>query len=404
MINDDLDDIYFCSMNKVLYCVISFGVLGAHAASLSPVLPKDLSESTQAAADQFSWQSFVALSWPAKMGERGQADTTKKPGDAGPIVWETFKVTEEVFLPNAQDPGPWSSPNLKLASTKRLASTSKISRLLRVNKAALTGFAPQGKDQAVGGSLTDQNGNLTYYERAVNEVAYEYIRTNRFYNTDILAKAGTVNYSDWSMTLKASWKILIEGKDEASNFHSRKAEIDGETVTVGLVGLHIVTKTPSSPQWIWSTFEHVGNAPTFSGKRIGKYSYYDPDCPVSTCPPNTSTENNGKPTGKPTQVLRETEIYQSARDANRAWRKQLKGTVWENYELVGTQWPTLPKNPGVPTGRPQPTLLANSTMETYIQTTSSCIQCHSTSASPANPSERYDFTFLLFGATKPTGN
>src|SRR5262249_23558802 len=31
--------------------------------------------------------------------------------------------------------------------------------------------------------------------------------------------------------------------------------------TVGLTGLHIVTKTPTHPQGIWSTFEHIDNVP-----------------------------------------------------------------------------------------------------------------------------------------------
>jgi hypothetical protein len=30
---------------------------------------------------------------------------------------------------------------------------------------------------------------------------------------------------------------------------------------VALVALHFVYKTPSRPQWIWSTFEHADNVP-----------------------------------------------------------------------------------------------------------------------------------------------
>ena len=30
---------------------------------------------------------------------------------------------------------------------------------------------------------------------------------------------------------------------------------------MGLVGLHIIIRTNSAPQWVWSTFEHVANAP-----------------------------------------------------------------------------------------------------------------------------------------------
>ena len=35
--------------------------------------------------------------------------------------------------------------------------------------------------------------------------------------------------------------------------------------TMGLVGLHIVSKTPARPQWIWSTFEQVDNVPVVTG-------------------------------------------------------------------------------------------------------------------------------------------
>ncbi len=389
-------------MNMMMVSVVmSEGTLSAQMSGEPWVLPKDLSAGNQAAADEFSWQSLVALNWPALPGQRGEPDPSRKIGEPGMTVWESYKTVEETFLPGAADPGAWSVENLKLASIKRLSSTSKVKSAIFKHVASLDSFSPEGIDQAVGGSLTDQNGNLTYYERALNEMSYDYVRTNKLYDASVLAGASTIQYPDWSMTLKAAWKILKEGKDDPAKFLSRQADIDGKTELVGLVGFHIVTKTPSSPQWIWSTFEHRDNAPSFSSDRSGSYSYYDPNCPVSQCPPNTSTEKDGKPTGKPTQVIRQTEIYESARNANATWQKELKGTVWENYELVGTQWPTSPKNPGIPTGRPQPTILANTTMETYIQHTSSCIQCHSTSASPSKPSERYDFTFFLFNAQQP---
>ena len=49
---------------------------------------------------------------------------------------------------------------------------------------------------------------------------------------------------------------------------------------MGLVGLHIAHKTQHQPNWIWSTFEHVANAPT-QGQPIpagATYNFYDPQC------------------------------------------------------------------------------------------------------------------------------
>lgn len=333
-------------------------------------------------------------------------DVSKKIGDPGTTVWETFKTTDQIFLAGAKDPGPWNSPNEKSQNgfaKRRLFSTSKISPTLLEILPKLASESLRSTDQAVGGTLTDQNGNLTYYERSTNELGYNYIRDNTFYNADVLAKASKVQFPDSTVNIKAAWKILTD-KDPKDKFYSITASIGGSDVTVGLVGLHIVVKTPNAPQWVWATFEHVSNAPTFSNIGTGPYSYNNPSCPATNCPPNESTEVNGKPTGKPTQVVREVTIYESAQKENQAWQQKLAGTVWANYELVGAQWPTIPNNPSLPTGRPQPTLLGNTTMETYIQRESSCIQCHSTAHSATDSDLRYDFSFYLMAAQKPASD
>ena len=90
----------------------------------------------------------------------------------------------------------------------------------------------------------------------------------------------------------------------------------------------------------------------------------------------------------------------------------LQDSVWANYELVSTQWPSqgsdrdsddfenycLPVNPVDPSGVPIPSFLANTTLETYIQGTtpqasSSCINCH---LNATDTQGRFsDFTYLL---------
>lgn len=48
--------------------------------------------------DQYSWQLFIAVNWPAQAGQRGDPDCSKQPGDPGYTVWQTYKTVEETFL------------------------------------------------------------------------------------------------------------------------------------------------------------------------------------------------------------------------------------------------------------------------------------------------------------------
>jgi len=190
--------------------------------------------------------------------------------------------------------------------------------------------------------------------------------------------------------------------------------------TMGLVGLHIAHKTNTASQWLWSTFEHVDNAPTDadlkSGKLKAKYNYYNPKCNAASCPPNQIPPRPWDPTKVSafhSQVVRmnlfNLPIYaQSASARNANARKLLLGvspkSVWANYELISTMWPTNPGNcaaaPGDPLGAPAPTFLANTTLETYLQrmppqpnVSSQCIECHNNATMTVPvPS---DFTYIL---------
>lgn len=83
---------------------------------------------------------------------------------------------------------------------------------------------------------------------------------------------------------------------------------------------------------------------------------------------------------------------------NEALTAAVPDSVWVNYELVSTQWPTNAGSKTDPTGVPAPSFLANTTLETYIQgqvrqTSSSCMACHNNASdTTGTPS---DFTYLL---------
>lgn len=362
------------------------------------------SERTQVYFDEYGWQMFVAMCWPASSTMRGVPDTTKSilsPGNSIP-VWMSLKTSTEAFKHSPDSMMPWDTgyPNDQL----RLISHSKVAENIKPFLGSI--------DQAVGGSLIDQNSNFSYYERYMNQVEYDYILDNKFYDGNVLnALNKDVKFPATSMEIKSAWTI-IEQDDDASKFFTTKAmvakinentgEPTGEYMEklVGLTGLHIAYKTSSSPQWVWATFEHIGNNPIFntpdSIRKDNKYTYYNPECDSAACPANQQTFEPGKPI-KPTQVVRMTLLTEEAKALNAQYQKALKGTAWENYKLIATQWPTDPKNPANPQGTPAPNILANTTMETFIPLESSCMGCHST-ARTRNSKVKTDYSFLLLEA------
>jgi hypothetical protein len=214
--------------------------------------------------------------------------------------------------------------------------------------------------------------------------------------------------------------------------------------TLGLIGFHAVHKTVTRPQWIWTSFEHKQNVPDRDHVRTrsfnGPYNFFSVSC-KGNCPIENTTPpfpwdpdpalelKFRKDDSYKSQIVRETPLTQAANNMNTIFQSMLKGTVWENYMLISTQWPSAfscaslrsqnfnapdPKNDFIRQPdmncSPAPTYMANSTLETYSQgdipqASSSCIGCHGnavgflTRAPNAKPGEIFlnqsDFTFML---------
>lgn len=345
---------------------------------------------------QFAWQQFVALNWPAST-QRGKPDCQRSIGASGPTVWETFKTTDQLFLPGAADPGPWQSGPL---TEFTLDHRAKADPSLPVEESIR---------QAVGGWLIDQQGNPTYYSISVNQVSYEYITGHHFYNANVVSQASSIRFPDYAMEIKAAWRILTD-QDDPSRFHKIQAQVtvyddQGESTgqtrpaQVGLVGLHIVYKAPGFPQWVWATFEQVDNT---EPNAHGKASYYNEHCQGPYCTPNVSPEKTGQPFTSPNQINRVTPVVPEVSTVNTRWRSKLSGTPFQYYRLIAPQWPSDPQDPGDPQGTPTPGTVANTVMESYIQPTSSCMDCHSTARVPGGRVKSdYSFTFLF--AQPPSG-
>lgn len=383
----------------------------------SPNQPVVLNLNTlQRAADIFSWQEFFALNWPANPLMRGEPDVTKKITDPGPRVWETWKEAYEVYLPNGAKPKPWNDTEpipsaCGDGATKLFFRTQKIDDVI---DSTLQAAAANGKYPA---TLTDQKGKLVRYEIRLNRVLFDYVVQNQFYNADTQALAKSVNFPNGAMLIKAAWREVSPAEEK--NFHTVTACVcdkdqNGNLINcrkqrMGLVGFHITTKTAFAPQWVWSTFEQINNVP---GSASGSFSFNNASCSVTNCPPNQQTNR-----GTPNQIVRSIGIPDTNPNCanggqaldNIVWlnddvRKALvsAGSVFQFYELVNTQWPVpLGLTPTKPETvfSVRPFALGNTTMESFVQPTSTCMGCHSTARTVnANNFVSSDFSFTLNNA------
>lgn len=388
------------------------------------------------AFDNFSWRAFVALSWPALTdpAHRGQPDRSKQLGDSGPRVWETFKSRTEIF-PSGPDgraiaPAKWNSyaganpcgPGAD-NRTKTLASFRPFADF---NQAS---FEP-GK---LSGPLVAQNRTYTRYEVRFNKAEFDSIVDHKWnLKSRLPSPENPAHFGVGSIGVKAAWRILNEADSPAARkryyvvkdalvLDVAKTIAAGTNVCstqdIALVGLHIVVKTQNRPQGIWSSFEHIDNLPPAGEGEAREpdakdaqapYSYFDPSRPSSAnlesqAPQPVTASNPPHLDPDPVQVIRKHPINPETMAINRAYwaLPEIRGTVWANYMLVVTQWPTVPQPVGpLNDGRFFPGMsadpntpaepyqrvgdmsalnqnLANTTMETYVQDApASCMACH----------------------------
>ena len=386
--------------------------------ALSPTPPADIPpNASQADAVLYAWQSFVALNWPALSGQRGVPDPAKVIGQPGGVVWHTWKTPDEIFYPEGQAPPPWNQYGGQLPpQCVSVGATSNSFVLQRTSKVPgdINNAAIQAAKEAVGGTLTDQHGNLARYEVRLNQATFNAIVGPKYYTVQAQNNASEISFAPGVMEVKAAWREMTSADPPSvvSRYYTETAWIytppfgpDPPTCvkgTVGLVGLHVTQKTPTLPQWTWATFEQIDNVPPQASGYTGPLSFNNPNCPVTKCPPNQSTEKNGVPTGIPTQVTRVVPIGQAAAAANPLWQQSLRRAVatspFQYYQLIDIQWPQTPGRP--PAGNPTPGFLANTVMETYV-TESTCINCHFTARTKSGNLSS-DYSFMLAEAQPVT--
>lgn len=378
--------------------------------------------------DLYSWQMFLALNWPTYGSGRPAASIT----DSGPGLapaWTLWHNSSSIFQTDGAPPQACSAPPAARKLVLRRDLSKPVSRGLRPFSSQAIANADHrqkrflgvmsavgelnagnlGSDiqQAFSGPLIDQNGEFVFYEIMIDPNEVNYLCENKLYNINgqvAFSNAGGKVSMPWgvdsqdksgSFELKLAWRILKDADIAGGRYHMMQAVVmdQGPTgapvereVTVGLVGMHIGHKTASSPQWIWSTFEQVDNIDVDQVAHPNlSPSFFDPNCWLCTVNQEPAKNSAGIYPRVPVQAWRAIQIPKDKQALNRQAQAALarlgpKGSVWQYYQLIDTQWPTVPGSPAAawnaglpdavankPGGQPTPVFLTNITMETYFQ-------------------------------------
>lgn len=300
-----------------------------------------------------AWNLFMALNHPAKdpKVERGVPDETKKIGDPGLTVWETWKhAGREVFLPDGSKPAPWETiyePDLvaKVFDVPKPVVLEAISKgispadLQTFNMSQFITFLSSVGDLEPGEGQFDPNNFSGGGETRMNKATFDFIvdDNNQLYNIEGQEKffndvdSGVrqpLSFPIDSIEVKAMWLPLSDDDIASGRDKTYHTGTDKDGNLFGLVALHIITK--DIPNWFWTSFHHIGDK----------------------TPLIPAQDTYGQPAA-------------------------LKGTKWEHYGLSGTQTDFVDS-----TGRA--TLLSDPHVENGFER-SSCISCHAQASIGARP-------------------
>jgi len=389
----------------------------------------NLEKNAQNPFDIFSWQTFVALNWPAnEAGEPIDGRIGARPNL--PRVWQSWEQPAEVFGDTVEDPSCRSDAAAVIATDMILQSN--------------------------GMPLIDRDLNYVVFDTRMNDRTERYIVANGLDSADgqrRFQQAGKVvdfprgHYRDvptrtggelGAIAVETSWKIIDAGaSEEAGSYYTVDALIavpaarsgTGEAICIrtrlGLIGMHIMHRTHSGNggDWIWSTFEHVNAAPiadnaldpnNILGELFAdgcladsvesrRYVLFNPGC--KGCPTNTTAHAQWKwfedaPHARGhavrgefgTQVVRCWQRLERTGHVNTFGHAMLRDTVWSNYRLISTQWRGSPGSALFPNGE-VPRFLTNVTLETYDQYShgGTCMGCHAKAMTVAGQDANVSF-------------
>ncbi len=290
---------------------------------LTYTLPGDVDQTPANASqddfDRFSWQSFLALSAPSVGGQ------INLDGDNDP-QWRKWSSTADLL--NQADPGPSGSRYYpeECKAIPYYEDYRVIDQVGKVNDS----FQEATEDALSTSPVIDKNGNFLRYEILISPSMYNRVVSSGWnvpgtipvgpqtdpVSSDIIGTCGLASYTGGDpadtdsgfIQIKNAWMDLNDAPpSELAKYHveallvytpAYRTSTDPQTATcelrtMGLVGQHIMHKTLTQPAWIYSTFEHVDNAPDCEGPSTTGGS--QAGTPSDSCPPTVQKDWNFYP-------------------------------------------------------------------------------------------------------------
>jgi hypothetical protein len=414
--------------------------------------PTDVDSPTQPNYLELGWQSFIAFNWPAVTGSGaypGQPDKnmniTNPAAAKSPTVWLTWMMPEQVFLPQAANPGLWNAPTVALPMKEDPVTGTMLPVIGGMSKFSAGANDDEFDEAFSNNPLIDQQGNYVFYDVRMNESEFTYLSLTSYYNArkqiddvqanptkfvplpktgkDLPPSVPPTALNDWAQfgatEIKASWRILVDGKDNPSRYYTMRAYVAlpdgtlGGPYSLGLVGFHILRLTPSThATWFWATFEQVDNLAAPANYAASFNNGTTADCQQNgySYKPESITYGSPLPKNPAVNVCRVTPIPATVAALNASYQRKLSGTPWQYYQMINTLNP-MPGGPCAITNIPNGAAInacemVNVTMETYTQVKTQCNSCHQLgfpqgNIRPADLGDLQIFTFLLGHAQKP---
>jgi hypothetical protein len=291
--------------------------------------------------------------------------------------------------------------------------------------------------EADGNMLVGQNGYPVYASVHMTQPYFATAQANLIVTGAYQKGDPNANFPLGSAVFKATWMRVGNGQNAPAGAYTMQAEvpvlqtivtpgrvtiapIPGRftTVTVALVGLHVVGVTVNHPEFIWATFEHNLNSPatpdgTFApsptASSPNNYTFYKANTPYSqvntaATPPTLALDAKTQTISPVTNVVLQNQTggenqpngaanIQGVNAASQPFMARQPSTTlsptFANYFLVGTVWMP-PNSYNLNSGQNNAVgsiFLANTTAETFLQTAgtsvpvnftglANCFGCH----------------------------
>jgi hypothetical protein len=382
----------------------------APAATLSPDLPADVcipdgfKDIAVEYFDDYSWRAFVALVWPAAPDRRGVPARDAAIGASGPRVFETFKPLWETFHEDGSAPASFETYD---AARHSPCGTSAGYGDVVIGSASGIDDIGQAGIGVLDAPIVAQNGRYVRTLTLFNQRQFDHLVANRLYLRRELPAVPSprparpvVEFPAGSVAVKSAWidttglpPMLVSRMYTRPALVKRAAGEGCANATIGLIGLHIAQKTPSRPQWIWSSFEQKEVVPPKWADWPGAYVLNDAQGPPMPATNPLSLVPLAPEPVRPFNIerARAAPILTATELTSYRYQALLAGTPWQYYRLVATQWPRLDGNQATPIpptvdgsigntfpGEGAFSAFANVTMETFDQerVQLGCMSCH----------------------------